>query len=69
LVIINTPKKHPEEAERRVDPIDSSRDHIKTKEIVELLIPIGGSRYFSYTIVINIQEVHPACKRGGLLLL
>jgi hypothetical protein len=28
LVITNTPKKHPEEAERRLDPIDSStRSH------------------------------------------
>jgi hypothetical protein len=33
------------------------------------LIPIGGSRYFSYTVVINIQEVHPACKRRKLLSL
>jgi hypothetical protein len=33
---------------------------------VELLIPISGSRYFSYTVVINIQEVHPACKRRKL---
>jgi hypothetical protein len=39
-------------------------------------IPIGGSIYFSYTAVINIQEgasiythlhqVHPACKRKKL---
>jgi hypothetical protein len=27
------------------------------KGTVELLIPIGGSIYFSYTVVINIQEV------------
>jgi hypothetical protein len=28
LVIANTPKKHPEEAEQRLDPIDSStRSH------------------------------------------
>jgi hypothetical protein len=36
------------------------------KGIVELLILIGGSRYFSYTVVINIQEVHPTCKRRKL---
>jgi hypothetical protein len=33
---------------------------------VELLKPISGSRYFSYTIVINIQEVYPVCKRRKL---
>jgi hypothetical protein len=27
------------------------------KGTVELLIPIGGSIYFSYIVVINIQEV------------
>jgi hypothetical protein len=36
------------------------------KKIVELLIPISGLRYFSYTVVINIQEVHPPCKRKKL---
>jgi hypothetical protein len=36
------------------------------KGIVELLILIGSSRYFSYMAVINIQEVHPACKRRKL---
>jgi hypothetical protein len=36
------------------------------KGIVELLILIGGSRYFLYIVVINIQEVHPACKRRKL---
>jgi hypothetical protein len=30
------------------------------------LILIDGSRYFSYTVVINIQEVYPACKRRKL---
>jgi hypothetical protein len=36
------------------------------KGIVELLILIGGSRYFSYIVVINTQEVHPECKRRKL---
>jgi hypothetical protein len=36
------------------------------KGIVELLILISSSRYFSYMVVINIPEVHPACKRRKL---
>jgi hypothetical protein len=36
------------------------------KVIVVLLIPIGGSRHFSYTVVISTQEVHPAYKRRKL---
>jgi hypothetical protein len=39
------------------------------KGIVELLIPISGSRYFLYTVVINIQEAHPVCKRRKLQIL
>jgi hypothetical protein len=52
LVITNTPKKHP----RRSKP--KARSHQDEEN--------SGTKYFSYTVVVNIQEVHPSCKRRKL---
>jgi hypothetical protein len=57
LVITNTPKKHPEEAERRLDPIESSMRSHKMKGIVKLLIQLI-QRLIIFPISLNFSLIN-----------
>jgi hypothetical protein len=43
LVIINTPKKHPEEVERRLDTIDSSTRSHQDEGVTGIIDPIDST--------------------------